>query len=106
MKINLKTMDTPPLKHHAVAALNSDAEFTWAGEEITWTDGNPTNITEEQIATKLAEIIAEWEALDYARKRKAEYPTIEELVVALYDSEDRAAIDAKRAEIKLKYQKG
>ena len=38
-------------------------------------------------------------------ERKAEYPSIEELVVALYDSEDRAAIEAKRAEIKLKYPK-
>jgi len=37
--------------------------------------------------------------------RKAEYPTIEELVVALYDTEDKAAINAKRAEIKLKYPK-
>ena len=37
--------------------------------------------------------------------RKAEYPTIQELVVALYDTEDKAAIDAKRSEIKLKYPK-
>ncbi len=37
--------------------------------------------------------------------RKAEYPTIEELVVALYDTEDKLAIDSKRAEIKLKYPK-
>jgi len=37
--------------------------------------------------------------------RKAEYPTIEELVVALYDTDDKTAIDEKRAEIKLKYPK-
>ena len=37
--------------------------------------------------------------------RKAEYPTIEELVVALYDDEDKAAIEAKRAEVKAKYPK-
>ena len=37
--------------------------------------------------------------------RKAEYPTIEELVVALYDTEDKAAIEAKRAEVKAKYPK-
>ena len=40
------------------------------------------------------------------QKRKSEYPSISELVVALYDTEDKAAIDAKRAEIKLKYPKG
>ena len=48
---------------------------------------------------------AEYDAQDYARKRKEEYPTIEELVVALYDSEDKTAVDEKRAEIKLKYPK-
>ena len=37
--------------------------------------------------------------------RKAEYPSIKDLVVALYDTEDKEAIDAKRAEIKLKYPK-
>jgi len=37
--------------------------------------------------------------------RKSEYPTIEELVVALYDTDDKTAIEAKRAEIKLKYPK-
>jgi predicted GTPase len=37
--------------------------------------------------------------------RKAEYPSIQDLVVALYDTEDKAAIDAKRSEIKLKYPK-
>jgi len=37
--------------------------------------------------------------------RKAEYPTIEELVVALYDTDDKTAIEAKRAEVKAKYPK-
>jgi len=37
--------------------------------------------------------------------RKKEYPSVQDLVVALYDTEDKAAIDAKRAEIKLKYPK-
>ena len=43
--------------------------------------------------------------LEYARKRKAEYPSIEELVVALYDTDDKYAIEAKRAEVKKKYPK-
>ena len=37
--------------------------------------------------------------------RKAEYPSVQDLVVALYDTDDKAAIDEKRAEIKLKYPK-
>ena len=47
----------------------------------------------------------EYDALDYARKRKSEYPSIEELVVALYDTDDKAAIETKRAEVKAKYPK-
>jgi len=93
----------------AIVAIKSDAQVSVRGEDInqiTWHDGNPTNITEEQILAKQVELQAEYDALDYARKRKAEYPTIEELVVALYDTDDKAAIDAKRAEIKLKYSKG
>jgi len=41
----------------------------------------------------------------YKEKRQAEYPSIEELVVALYDSEDKAEIDRRRAEVKNKYPK-
>ena len=46
-----------------------------------------------------------WEAKQYQRDRKAEYPSIEELVVALYDTDDKADIEAKRAEVKKKYPK-
>ena len=41
----------------------------------------------------------------YQRDRKKSYPTIEELVVALYDTQDRAEIDKRRAEVKKKYPK-
>ena len=37
--------------------------------------------------------------------RRSEYPSVQDLVVALYDTDDKAAIEAKRAEIKLKYPK-
>ena len=48
---------------------------------------------------------AEYDAQEYARNRQAEYPSIEELVVALYDTDDKADIEAKRAEVKKKYPK-
>ena len=41
----------------------------------------------------------------YQRDRKKSYPTIEELVVALYDTQDRAEIDKRRADVKKKYPK-
>ena len=48
---------------------------------------------------------AEYDAQEYARNREAEYPSIKELVVALYDTDDKADIEAKRAEVKKKYPK-
>ena len=41
----------------------------------------------------------------YKDKRLAEYPKIEELVVALYDTDDKAAIEKRRADVKAKYPK-
>ena len=59
----------------------------------------------EWIDNKYDEFLAEYDAQEYARKRQAEYPSIEELVVALYDTDDKADIEAKRAEVKKKYPK-
>ena len=93
---------------NSILALKADAEVTVRDnnvDTIEWSDGNPTNITKEQILAKQVELQAAYDAQDYARKREAEYPSIQELVVALYDIEDRAAIDTKRAEVKAKYSK-
>ena len=38
-------------------------------------------------------------------KRQKEYPTISELVVALYDTDDKAAIEKRRSDVKAKYPK-
>ena len=55
--------------------------------------------------TGLTNLQTAYDALDYQRKRKAEYPSIEELIVALYDTEDKLALENKRAAVKLKYPK-
>ena len=92
----------------SILAIKSDAQVSIIDEDInqiTWHDGNPTNITNEQILAKQTELQAEYDSLAYARKRKAEYPSIQDLVVALYDTDDKAAIEAKRAEVKAKYPK-
>ena len=76
-------------------------------DKIVWKDGHTTTDEEKtEIDTEVARLQTEYDNQEYARKRKEEYPTIEELVVALYDSEDRAAIDEKRAAVKLKHPKG
>ncbi len=61
--------------------------------------------TQSEIDTQVAILKAEYDAQEYARKRQSEYPSIQELVVALYDTDDKSAIEAKRAAVKLKYPK-
>ena len=72
------------------------------GELIPNTRSLPT---EQECIDGLAQLQTDFDGKDYARKRRGEYPTVEELVVALYDTDDKAAIDAKRAEVKAKYSK-
>ena len=81
------------------------SEGTPKYEELIWKDAEQSKPTEEELNAELIRLQAEYDAQDYARKRKAEYPTIEELVVALYDTDDKTAIDEKRAAVKLKYLK-
>ena len=72
----------------------------------SWNVSGLAQPTEEQLNAVESEA-NDLEALNQViSNRKNEYPTIEELVVALYDSEDRAAIDEKRAAVKLKHPKG
>ena len=71
----------------------SEGEFKWLEDTD---DGKPT---EEAIQTKLSSMISDWEALAWKRSREAEYPSIAELTVALYDTDDKAAIEAKRAAV-------
>jgi len=75
-------------------------------ENVIVHDDQYTLPTKEECETAVAKNQADYDVLDYQRKRKAEYPSIEELVVALYDTEDKLAIENKRAAIKLKYPKG
>ena len=92
-------------KHEAI--LNTHLNVvTIRGDDAFDKDNNPVTIDEAKVSAEVAKLQAEYDAQEYARQREAEYPSIKELVVALYDTEDKAAIDAKRAEIKKKYPKG
>ena len=42
---------------------------------------------------------------EWLEKRLEEYPSILELTVALYDTDDKAAIEKRRADVKAKYPK-
>ena len=68
---------------------------------------NEDGITQPTTAEIDAEVIrlqAEYDS-DYARKRQEEYPSLLELTVALYDTDDKSAVEAKRASVKAKFPK-
>ena len=93
----------------AIKAINPSAIINIKGNdldtcEIEWLEGT-SPISKADIQTKMDELQVEYDAQEYARKRSAEYPSVQDLVVALYDTDDKTAIDEKRAEIKLKYPK-
>tara|TARA_R100000700_G_scaffold17626_1_gene24227 strand:+ start:1464 stop:1757 length:294 start_codon:yes stop_codon:yes gene_type:complete len=92
----------------AILALDPDAEVSVNGESldsITWHDGNPNNITNDQITAKQAELKTIYDSLQYQRDRKLEYPSIEDQLDDIYHN----GIDGWKTTIKAvkdKYPKG
>lgn len=73
--------------------------------KATDASGKVVVLNESLIETEIIKLNKEYLDNDYARKREAEYPTIAELTIALYDGADKKAIVAKRNSVKLKYPK-
>ena len=74
----------------AILAIKSDSEVSVVGNDvnqITWQDGNPTNITNEQILAKQAELKADYEAKEYQRARADAYPPADEFMEAYCEKE-------------------
>jgi hypothetical protein len=72
----------------AIQAIKSDVQVTQKLDgTLVWHDGNPTNITDEQISAKMVELQEEYDALDYARNRKASYPSLNEFAEAYTEKE-------------------
>ena len=91
----------------AIRAIKSDIAVTIRGTDITWDDGNPTNITQQQIDTKLAELLAEWDSQEYARNRKEEYDALNQLELMSDDDVNGTTTHKDAiAAIKAKYPKG
>jgi len=97
----------------AIKAINPDAKVTVAETgnvdtaEITWLEGT-TEISKADIQTKMNELQSEYDAQDYARKRKAAYPNIYDYIDGIVKS-DQAQIDKYIADcqaVKDKYPKG
>lgn len=96
----------------ALRTLAPGAEWSTDGTLITeWFSPDIPQPTQDEIDAEIARLQAEYDAQEYARNRKAEYPTLDELVVALWEAviEERMAssidLQGKRTAIKEKYPK-
>ena len=89
----------------AIISLDSDAQFSVRGSDLSKIDWKTTPIARSDIDEEVVRLKALWITQEYARNREAEYPSVQELTVALYDTDDKSAVEAKRAAVKLKYPK-
>ena len=94
-------------KSEAIRKLYPQVVTITPGEVWECVDKNNVSvkIDESKVTKEVDRADAEYDAQEYARKREAEYPSIEECVHAILD-DDLDALQAKRAEIKTKYPKG
>ena len=94
----------------AIKAINPSAAISVENDDvkrITWLDGT-TPIPEDDIIAKLTELQVEYDALDYARKRKEAYPDIYDYMDGIVKN-DQAQIDKYIADsqaVKARYKKG
>jgi hypothetical protein len=92
----------------AILAIDPSSQLSIGSNDINdirWHDGNPNNITNEEILVKQTELQAEYDAQEYARNRQAEYPALSEQLDEIYHN----GIDSWKAVIKVtkdKYPKG
>ena len=84
----------------SILAIKSDAQVSVNAEDInqiTWHDGNPTNITNQQILDKQTELKADYDAKQYQRDREIDYPSWQDQLDDIYHN----GIDGWKATIKV-----
>jgi len=94
----------------AILKINPEAKVSVSGSDIDtcqidWHDGT-TPISKADIETKMNELQAEYNAEQWKRNRKAEYPSHEDCIHALLDGGDTLTeLQEKRQAVKTKYPK-
>ena len=95
----------------ALSLFHHEQWFAWSDPNnkiyanLVVTNSDVAKPTEKEVTDALAKQQSDFDAQEYARNRQAEYPSIAELTVALYDTSDKAALVAKRAAVKTKWPK-
>ena len=94
----------------ALQTLTPGAQWVLSGDEysgLQWLDEDQEQPTEEELVAEAARLQAEYDALEYQRLRKPEYPPIEDYVDGIVKGDKaqvQAYIDACIA-VKEKYPK-
>ena len=94
----------------ALQTLTPGAQWVLSGDEysgLQWLDEDQEQPTEEALVAEAARLQAEWDALEYQRLRKPEYPPIEDYIDGIVKGDEaqvQAYIDACLA-VKEKYPK-
>ena len=60
----------------ALLSLKPNSEWTLRGDVLEWIDSVQTEPTQADIQAEITRLQAEYDAQEYARSRKAEYPPI------------------------------
>lgn len=89
----------------AILALKPDAVVSISGDEITWHEAS--SISNDEILTKLQELLNQYDANEYQRKRAKEYPPMQDYLdgVVKNDKQQIEQYIAKCIAVKNKYPK-
>ena len=95
-------------KARAINSLMPTAEFAVRGDVIEWINPTTAPLTDAQIDAEVVRLQEEYDAKDYQRKRKSEYPPITDYLDGIAKG-DQAQINKYIADcqaVKTKYPKG
>ena len=92
------------MRHQAIYNTHSTVVSINAETDARDINGNLVELDESKIKTEQDKLEKQYSDQAYSRKRKAEYPSIEECVHAILD-DDLTALQEKRQAIKTKYPK-
>ena len=72
----------------ALQSLRPKSQFAIRGDVIEWLDSEQTQPSKSDIDAEVIRLQAEYDSLEYARKRKAEYPPMADYLDAIVKDDD------------------
>lgn len=105
-------MDIMNFKAQAILNLRPGALWTMHDMVVEWLDTSQTEPSEDEINLEIAKLQQEYQATEYQRQRKEEYPKIEEQLDLLWHAIDSGNLDKtsnfylQLKQVKEKYPKG